>query len=65
MTPTVIDVRLDERQFELAGATIELITRIAPHFSVEDALDAIFITGLRTIASSAQEAIDKAKEPAA
>lgn len=60
---TTFDIRLRPAEFELAAKTIELIQVVEPALSVDDALDAIFITGLRTITAEVQSAIDKADRP--
>lgn len=60
---TPVEISLKPAEFELAAKTIELIQVVAPHLSVDDALDAIFLTGLRTITAEVQTAIDKANRP--
>lgn len=60
---TTFDVRLRPREFELTAQTIELIQVVEPGFSVDDAIDTIFLTGLRTITAEVQSAIDKANRP--
>lgn len=60
---TTFDIRLRPTEFELAAKTIELLQVVEPGFSVDDALDAIFLTGLRTITDKVQTAIDKAERP--
>lgn len=60
---TTVDVRLRPTEFQLAASTIELIQVVEPGLSVDDALDTIFLTGLRTITAEVQAAIDKANRP--